>query len=261
MPKPKSSPPPVEVELMDTFQLLGRSWEIFKDRITTFLGIVGIIFAALIFLLLLGAGLFGVVFFTVFESGLTGFEEIGSYLLFIPAFLFVVLISLLLDSWMQVSLISATKDRQEKIGPIESFRRGWPFFVSNFLMSLLAGIAILIGFILLIIPGVILTVWFIFSKYVLVVEKTGVVEALQKSREYVRGYGWFVLGQMIALGIIYVVAALLLVGVFYILTSSMETADDLVNLVSLFIGTPFGLVFYYVLYENIKQVKQSQIKK
>jgi hypothetical protein len=66
----------------------------------------------------------------------------------------------------------------------ESLKKAPKFFA----LTLISSIAITLGYILLIVPGVILTICFMFAPYILLNENTGVFEALKKSRALVKGY-------------------------------------------------------------------------
>ena len=72
----------------------------------------------------------------------------------------------------------------------------WQEFRQHWLWAKLAGLAImtglitLVGFILLIVPGVIL-LWRLFlAPYILIDKKTGVIEALNQSWNMTKGYAW-----------------------------------------------------------------------
>lgn len=80
------------------------------------------------------------------------------------------------------------------------------------LVSLIFGISLAIGFVLLIIPGLILmTIWAVVAP-VTVLERPGVLAAFGRSQDLVRGNGWNVFG-VIVLVYIAVVVASLLVGI------------------------------------------------
>jgi hypothetical protein len=65
------------------------------------------------------------------------------------------------------------------------------------LNGILAGIAIAIGFVLIIVPGLILlTIWSVIAPSI-VVEDKGVFDAFGRSRELVRGHGWQVFGAIV----------------------------------------------------------------
>jgi len=80
------------------------------------------------------------------------------------------------------------------------------------LVSLIFGVSVAIGFVLLIIPGLILmTIWAVVAP-VTVLERPGVLAAFGRSQDLVRGNGWNVFG-VIVLVYIAVVIASLLVGI------------------------------------------------
>jgi hypothetical protein len=86
------------------------------------------------------------------------------------------------------------------------------------IVGVLAGIAIAIGFVLLIIPGLFLiTIWAVVVP-VVVIERTGVFEAFGRSRELVKGHGWQVFGVLVLLFIaafvVQVLIAAILGGIF-----------------------------------------------
>ncbi|MFT9848262.1 hypothetical protein [Aneurinibacillus sp. REN35] len=69
----------------------------------------------------------------------------------------------------------------ESLGAL--FRYGWPVFFTAVLTCLF----IVFGLILLIVPGLVMLVWFAFYPQVLIKEKTGIVESLVRSKELVTG--------------------------------------------------------------------------
>lgn len=86
-------------------------------------------------------------------------------------------------------------------------------------ISILVGLITVGGFILIIAPGVIFTVWFAFSVYLAVLEKKkGVATLLHGSRELSRGRFWPVLGRLVLPAIFWtVIAYLVLAGLMNLL--------------------------------------------
>jgi hypothetical protein len=73
------------------------------------------------------------------------------------------------------------------------------------LVGIIAVVGTAIGFVLLIVPGLILiTIWSVAAP-VVVLERPGAIRALGRSRELVRGHGWRVFGVIFALDILVVV--------------------------------------------------------
>ena len=146
--------------------LLSRTWQIYKERIWVFLGIM---ILPLIFLF------FGVLFVLQIKA-------FQLELIWMVAFSVLVLISFIIIFWSRVALLFAIKERGEKIGIRESFSRGWPKILSYFWISILVGFVTIIGFLLFIIPGIIFSVWLSFATYVLIAEGLTGTKALSPAQ-------------------------------------------------------------------------------
>jgi|ERR1700722_1312810 len=78
--------------------------------------------------------------------------------------------------------------------------RSW-FWI--FLLAIVVGIAEVFGFLLLIVPGVMMAVAWVVAVPALVVERTGVFGAMSRSAELTRGHRWPIFGLLV----IYIIAA------------------------------------------------------
>jgi hypothetical protein len=98
---------------------------------------------------------------------------------------------------MVVNLVQDVQDgrRDHSVGDL--FRSVEPVFWQLLAVSVLAGIGIAFGFVLLIIPGLILLVMWSVVAPVVVLERPGVFAAFGRSRELVRGNGWNVFGVIV----------------------------------------------------------------
>ena len=118
------------------------------------------------------------------------------------AALLVVVVSIVGTFWYQGMVVETVRDVQD--GKLDSsigqlFRSVTPVLATLIAVGFLAVIGLVIGFILLIIPGLILlTIWAVIAP-VVVIERSGVFEAFGRSRELVRGNGWQVFGVLVAL--------------------------------------------------------------
>jgi len=96
-----------------------------------------------------------------------------------------------------VKLVQDVRDGRRDFSVGELFSHAAPYVGTLILNGILAGIAIAIGFVLIIIPGLILlTIWAVIAPSI-VVEDKGVFEAFGRSRELVRGHGWQVFGAVV----------------------------------------------------------------
>ena len=77
--------------------------------------------------------------------------------------------------------------------------RKWWIFIGT---AILAGLAMLGGFLIFIIPGIIVTVWFMFASYAVIFEDQKFIGALNYSKSLVQGRWWQSLGLSCGFGLI-----------------------------------------------------------
>jgi hypothetical protein len=113
---------------------------------------------------------------------------IGAIIQFIASYVYVGFV---------VKLVQDVRDGRRDSSVNELFSAAMPYIGTLILFSILAGIAIGFGFLLLIVPGLILiTIWSVAVPSI-VVENQGVMSAFGRSRELVRGEGWTVFAVII----------------------------------------------------------------
>jgi len=127
----------------------------------------------------------------------------------------------------------------EELGIRDSLREGWQRVFSFMWLYNLTGFIIAGGFLLLIIPGVIFLVWFAFSQFILVSEGERGMNALLKSKEYVKGK-WF--------------DVFLRLFVIWILSGCVGMVPVIGPLVSV-LFFPFVMIFIYLVYRDLKEIK------
>jgi hypothetical protein len=119
--------------------------------------------------------------------------------------------------WYQGMVVEATEDildgrRDHTIGSL--FSSVSPVLLPLIGAGILAGIAIGIGFLLIIVPGLfLLTIWAVLAPSI-VAEKRGVFEAFGRSRELVRGHGWQVFGVIVVLFLLQLVVGGVVQAIF-----------------------------------------------
>jgi hypothetical protein len=151
---------------------------------------------------------------------------------------------------LQATLVKAVQDIRDgrvdmSIG--DTVRAATPYLAPVIGASLLAGIAISIGLVLIIVPGLILiTIWAVIVP-VIVLEGAGVFGAFRRSQQLVRGRGWHVFGTLVLTWIILLVVNLVLTAVFvalpHVLSSGLASVIS-GTLVAPFIALVVTLVYY-----------------
>jgi len=132
---------------------------------------------------------------------------IAGSLLLVPVGLAVSVVAGTLYQGMVVGLVRDVQDGRRDSSVGELIEATWPVVLPLIGIGILSGIAIGIGFLLLVVPGLILlTIWAVIAP-VIVVEHSGVMDAFGRSREIVRGNGWQVFGVIFTAFVIAAIAA------------------------------------------------------
>ena len=128
------------------------------------------------------------------------------------------IISLVAFFWLQAALVKAVDDVRDGRADLslgDTFEQAREKLSSVAVAAILAGLGIVVGLVLLIVPGLVLMTWWAVIIPVVVLEKRSAGEAFTRSRELVRGNGWGVFG-------VIVLMLLLLIG-FEIVLSLLLT--------------------------------------
>lgn len=127
----------------------------------------------------------------------------------------------------------------------------WPVFITGFIVAILT----LLGFVLLIIPGIIVGIWFTFSIYIVVAEHKKGMEAIKLSKSYVEGYWWAVFGRSMFVGILVGIVGAIIGTVISMLSFNFlgTIIQDIVTLCLV----PFALIFQFSVYKELKKIKSS----
>jgi hypothetical protein len=122
------------------------------------------------------------------------------------------IVSLVLTAFftgMVVMLVRDLQDGHRDSSLGELFSSVTPVFVPVIVVSILFGIGVAIGFVLIIIPGLILlTIWSV-AIPVTVIERPGILAAFGRSRHIVKGNGWQVFGTILLVWLIAIVVGAL----------------------------------------------------
>jgi hypothetical protein len=141
---------------------------------------------------------------------------------------------------LQATLVKAVQDVRDgradmSIG--ETVSAAAPYLWTVAAASILAGIAITIGLLLIIVPGLwLITIWALIVP-VIVIERAGVFDSFGRSRQLVRGYGWQVFGTLVLVFIIMLVVGIVLGAIFYALPRAL--GDGLSSVISGTLVSPY----------------------
>ena len=168
------------------------------------------------------------------------------------------LISLVAFFWLQAALVKAVEDVRDgraDLSLADTFDQAHRHLSAVLVAGILAGLGIIVGLILLIVPGLVLLTWWAVIIPVIVLENRSASESFTRSRELVRGYGWSVFG-------VIVLVILLLIGVDIVLDILLSPLQEwLQGFLSQFIsGTltaPFTATVLTLLYFRLRAAKET----
>ena len=160
------------------------------------------------------------------------------------------LVSIIAAFVLQATLVKAVQDIRDGHADLsigQTVSEAMPFIGAVAVASILAGIAITIGLILLIVPGLFLiTIWAVIVP-VIIIERPGALASFGRSRQLVRGRGWHVFGTLVLVYIIMLVVNIVLGVIFSALPHVWGDGLSSVisgTLISPFLALVVTLVYY-----------------
>ncbi len=241
-------------------QLFDRAWMIFEKKWKTMLVVglpmIGLVIMWVLFIALLVGGLgAGMMVNKSSTSALAGLGIIGvvvgiiGYVAFIAGCI-----------WVQLAELYVVANHTREVTFNEAYGSTRKYILSLFWIGVLTAAISVTGFIALIVPGIILAVWFIFAQYVLVDQNIRGLNALLTSREYVRGRWGGVFGRLVLFFLVYFVLLILL---SIVQSAGKDTAlGSLLSILSLLVQMVMGLLaslYIFAMYENLKEIKGTNI--
>lgn len=179
---------------MDIGGVLSEAWNLYKRFFIRFVAVAAIVFVVL--------GLLDGIVSAVADDG-------GVALVFWG--LIGLVVSIVGYFWLQGTLVEAVRDVRDgraDVGIGELFRRVRPRLPALIAAGLIAGIAIGVGLLLLVVPGLfLLTHWFLIGP-VIVLEGKSAGEAFGRSWELVKGNAWSAFGLILATIVVVILASI-----------------------------------------------------
>ena len=184
-------------------EILSAAFNIYKANASKLLLIVAIVVVPLSFI----SALFSGVVFAGTEHEVVGTGIVvtdRSFGLFLAGALVTAVISVVIWAVLQAAILRAAAQATigDPVDPEESYRFGFKRLGSVILVSILVGLAVAVGFLLLIVGAIIFGVFLSVSVPVLIVENRRGTEAMSRSWNLVRGHFWHALGVILVAGIL-----------------------------------------------------------
>lgn len=176
----------------------------------------------------------------------------------------------ILASIAQLLLVNDLKQSVQFANLPEWLKRSKSLFWPALFVSIIYFVFAVVGFIFLIIPGIMVMIYFCFTIYLVILDGSGVEESFGQSRRLVRGYFWAVFGRLLLgcllIWLIYLIVTVVLtlaswlINYFPFLHLSQELGGLLYNVLGIFIGLvvgPLSIIYTYNIYKSLTSLKRS----
>jgi hypothetical protein len=237
--------------LRSPIQLIKDAWALYKKQLGTLLMISAVpvvIVAAIIALWALGP------LWTV-EAYLQTKELSQAVINSAIGIVLGVVLMIIATVWGSAAMLAAVTDSDGNTSLTEAYGKGWKMLGAYIWVSLLTGLCVMAGFILLIIPGFIVAVWLSLSMYVLAVENVRGTDALRKSKLYVQGHWWAVFGRLCVVYLLYVVVAIVVSAIESAAGIPAEIGSKVIGIIM----APFVATYLYLIYQDLKAMKSAVV--
>jgi hypothetical protein len=219
-------------------EVLGEAWALYKAHWRHFLPLALVVFIVLALISIVLTAALG--WFGALAGSLVGL--IGVF-------------------WLQGALCEAVadvRDGRADLSTSDTLQRVRPRVAPLIGAGLLAGLGVVVGLILLIVPGLVLLTWWSLIVPVIVLERVAAMESFGRSRELVRGNGWNVFGVIVLTVLVLIVVALLLAIVLAILLAWLpdEVGSYVQTLVSNTLTAPFLALAWTLMYFRLRELRQ-----
>lgn len=166
------------------------------------------------------------------------------------------LLSAIIGIYASMAMIQGLSD--EKLTDWqEAYVKSKGYFWTVLWAAILIFIVVVIGLVLLIIPGVYLAVAFSFYLYAAVLDNKKGWDAAAASKDLVKGYWWAVFGRLLALVLVLLAILGILAWVFVFFDSKILYA--FYNLAIGILIAPYAVTYSYLIYKDLKG-KRGTIK-
>lgn len=230
--------------------LLAQSWQIYKKEPYLFLGFSAWLFVPIILNLLIGLILpaqFDALTDTIFSIIAYG----------------------ILSIWIAVAITISTRQiiTNKQNDSILISKLSWQLLIPYLLATILTSFLNLVGFSLLIIPGILFYVWYAFAPIIVLIEGGGFIDAFHKSKSLVKGrFGtilWRLFGGNLTIGSAYILILMLLIGSYIssaglgledYINSPVSIVDQIITAIVDVAILPMLIIYSTVLYLEAKKI-------
>lgn len=230
----------------------------FKRLVTIMLLILAISFV-FVLLLALGSGIGAVVSMMHFNL----IAQISIYVVLVILAIVAIFYAIVFSISLEIGSMLLVSDKGRDMTVKQAYQEGRSRVAGYIWVSFCTGIFVLLWLLLLVIPGLVMMIYYSFSLWVFLVEGLRGMKAIKRSKELVKGHWWAVFGRMAAIMLVYFVIN----GILSALSgenrpagvsrTGAESAWLLIQNVFAMLSAPFLLAYSYLMYKDLAKLKPS----
>ena len=279
-----------QFEPMSTGQILDRTFRLYKANFVRFIAIVAVIQIPIGLIMLGATGLLQQEVEAVAQPGLVAVqieddapmpggarvvpqpqparEEvkidpsalIGKLILFVLAVLAMVLAQTLCSAALTKGVSESYLGRDVTVG--EAYRFVLPKLGTIILAAILVGLVVMVGLVLLVVPGIIFSLWYALTTQAIVIEDLKATKGMKRSKALASGNLGKMFGLMFVVGIITWLVNALFQGVGGAVAAAMtgpgaDAVQAVANLVGQVLATPISAAAMILLYYDLRIRKEG----
>lgn len=236
-------------KMMKISELFSLSFKIYENKFWPLMGLI-VLPALMLVLLALVFGLYFVLTTVLAAGTVLSALTIVLALLALLAVIFLIIFSVL----SKIALALVVKENLAEFSIFAMLKKAREYWKSYFWIGFLGGLLTVIGFILFIIPGIILAIYWCLATWIFLDQGTRGWTALKQSQAMVSGYWW-------AIFLRFAVPMVIFMVIISLPTAFMEEKSQVANIYSFIVQiisvvlTPFLTAYVFNIYKNLKEIK------
>lgn len=194
--------------LISAKEIIVASWNLYKQHATVFLKYMGILLIPNVIISILLA------LFAPNEKGEV-MINLGSYGALAMIYI-LVFIGIIITVWISIAFTREYMNSYLKKGttPIQTMLQNSGHIIVPLILSqILFALILIVGFMFLIIPGIIFSIWFIFAMYGVIIDEKSIMESFKYSKKLVTGRWWAMLWRIVAPTLVWTILLMIPTGI------------------------------------------------
>ncbi len=179
--------------------------------------------------------------------------EHGGQMAASPLYPLLMIVSVVISIFVTIALVKAIAE--PNVTAKQAFQFAKERALNYFILSVMVGVTVFVGFVLLIIPGIIAMTWFGFAYLVYFFEGTKGIDAMKASKALVEGHFMQVFGRYIALFLAFIVASIA-VGIIGGMFKEPLFTSILMALANAVL-VPVAIAYVYLMYKDLVALRAT----